>query len=88
MHHFPRLQIKDSLVQSYPSSRGRGLPDHTSTFMELSHEARGHQDPERTLNQLQDRCFWLGISANVYEHYRRCQRCQVAKAPSSMLLVT
>ncbi|KAK3777645.1 hypothetical protein RRG08_021756 [Elysia crispata] len=49
--------------------------------MELSHEARGHQGPEMTLNQLQG--IWPGMSANVYEHCRRCQRCQVAKAPSS-----
>ena len=51
--------------------------------MQLSHELRGHQGPERTLAQLQERCFWPGMSADVFNHCRSCPRCQVAKAPTS-----
>ena len=51
--------------------------------MQLSHELRGHQGPERTLAQLQERCFWPAMSADVFNHCRSCHRCQVAKAPPS-----
>ena len=89
LRHLPRLRISDSLlcrVIQRPAGEIRQVilpPSVQQQGMQLSHELRGHQGPERTLAQLQERCFWPGMSADVFNHCRSCPRCQVAKAPTS-----
>lgn len=53
------------------------------------HQGHGHQGVERTLELLRQRCYWPGMSAEVAQWCRECERCQVAKdthipAPSFM----
>ena len=50
--------------------------------MELTHDACGHQGPERTLQLLRNRCFWPNMSRDVFRYVGSCHRCQVAKSPA------
>ena len=63
LRHLPRLRISDSLlcrVIQRPAGEIKQVilpPSVQQQGMQLSHELRGHQGPERTLAQLQERCF-------------------------------
>ncbi|RUS91064.1 hypothetical protein EGW08_001192 [Elysia chlorotica] len=87
--HFFRLKIQGSLlcrVIQRPAGEVAQIilpPSVQQRAMELSHDSRGHQGPERTLKQLQDRCFWPGMSSDVFDYCRRCARCQAAKTSAS-----
>lgn len=43
------------------------------------HQEHGHQGVERTLALVRSRCYWPGMSREVAEWCRACERCQVAK---------
>lgn len=43
------------------------------------HQGHGHQGVERTLELLRQRCYWPGMSAEVAQWCKECDRCQVAK---------
>ena len=43
------------------------------------HQGHGHQGIERTLELLRQRCYWPGMSAEVVQWCKACERCQVAK---------
>ena len=43
------------------------------------HQGHGHQGVERTLDLLRQRCYWPGMSTEVAQWCRECERCQVAK---------
>lgn len=45
------------------------------------HDQLGHQGVERTHALLKERCFWLGMQADVKQWIETCERCVVAKAP-------
>ncbi|GFS12764.1 Pol polyprotein [Elysia marginata] len=51
----------------------------------LAHDMSGHQGPERTLQTLRKRFFWVGMHHDVFDYCRRCHRCQVAKAPAQTI---
>ena len=51
----------------------------------LAHDMCGHQGPERTLQTLRKRFFWIGMHHDVFDYCRRCHRCQVAKAPAQTI---
>ena len=89
LRHLPRLRISDSLlcrVIQRPAGEIQQVilpPSVRQQAMQLGHELRGHQGPESTLAQVHERCFWPGMSADVLNHCRSCQQCQVVKAPTS-----
>ena len=43
------------------------------------HQGHGHQGVERTLELVRQRCYWPGMSSEVAQWCRECERCQVAK---------
>lgn len=43
------------------------------------HQEHGHQGIERTLELLRRRCFWPGMSVEVAQWCKACERCQLAK---------
>lgn len=43
------------------------------------HQGHGHQGVERTLELLRQRCYWPGMSSDVAQWCRKCERCQVSK---------
>uniref|UniRef100_A0A8C2FG16 Gypsy retrotransposon integrase-like protein 1 n=1 Tax=Cyprinus carpio TaxID=7962 RepID=A0A8C2FG16_CYPCA len=55
----------------------------------LLHQEHGHQGVERTTELVQQRCYWPGLTADVAQWCRECERCQVAKdnqlCPSSFM---
>ena len=44
------------------------------------HDQAGHQGVERTLALTRSRCFWPGMTADIDEYCKTCQRCVLAKA--------
>ncbi|GFS23840.1 Pol polyprotein [Elysia marginata] len=59
-----------------------GLAEIRQQAMVLAHDRTGHQGPERTIEILRIRCFWVGMSNDVLQYCLSCQRCQCAKAPA------
>ncbi|GFS19132.1 Pol polyprotein [Elysia marginata] len=57
-------------------------PEIRQQAMVLAHDRAGHQGPERTIEILRRRCFWVGMSHDVLQYCLSCQRCQCAKAPA------
>ena len=49
------------------------------TVLEALHDNMGHQGPEKTLQLLQDRCYWPGMSKDVEEYCQKCDRCVLSK---------
>lgn len=49
--------------------------------LESVHDKMGHQDIERTLNLLMQRCFWVGMYEDVERWVKKCQRCISTKMP-------
>ncbi|KAK3524702.1 hypothetical protein QTP86_000982 [Hemibagrus guttatus] len=45
----------------------------------LLHQEHGHQGVERTTELVQQRCYWPGLTADVAQWCRECERCQAAK---------
>ena len=43
------------------------------------HQGHGHQGVERTLELVRQRCYWPGMSSEVAQWCRECERCLVAK---------
>lgn len=43
------------------------------------HQHHGHQGVERTTELIRQRCYWPGMSAEVAQWCRECERCQLAK---------
>ncbi len=43
------------------------------------HQEHGHQGVERTTELVRQRCFWLGLTSDVAQWCRECERCQAAK---------
>ena len=41
----------------------------------------GHQGSERTLALVRRRCYWPGMTNDVTNYCRRCERCVICKAP-------
>ena len=52
-----------------------------SEVLKTIHNDFRHQGPERTVQVLQQRCWWLGIHADVKQWISECKRCVVAKGP-------
>lgn len=46
------------------------------------HNQAGHQGQERTLALIRQRFYWPGMTADVEEWCKRCERCIVAKVPT------
>ena len=86
LRHHRNLQIKDGILVRrildpartpkwctvIPSCRRRDV-------IELAHDKHGHQGQERTLQILQDRCFWPGMAKDVRKHIEECDRCRRGK---------
>lgn len=53
----------------------------TNQVLNNVHNRMGHQDIERTLGLLRQRCFWGGMYEDVEQWVKRCQRCVLAKMP-------
>uniref|UniRef100_A0A3Q3G5R5 Gypsy retrotransposon integrase-like protein 1 n=1 Tax=Kryptolebias marmoratus TaxID=37003 RepID=A0A3Q3G5R5_KRYMA len=51
----------------------------TNDVLTQVHQEHGHQGVERTLALLRSRCYWPGMSHEVAEWCKTCERCQVAK---------
>ena len=45
------------------------------------HDEAGHQGIERTEALVRQRCYWVGLRADVRRWVKRCERCAVAKMP-------
>ena len=45
------------------------------------HDEAGHQGCERTEALVRERCYWVGLRADVKRWVERCERCAVAKMP-------
>lgn len=43
------------------------------------HQAHGHQGVDRTTELVRERCYWPGMSSDIKQWVRECERCQVAK---------
>lgn len=43
------------------------------------HQDHGHQGIERTTELIRQRCYWPGMSKEIAEWCRECERCQAAK---------
>ncbi|XP_046726886.1 uncharacterized protein LOC124399768 [Silurus meridionalis] len=43
------------------------------------HQQHGHQGRERTMELVQQRCYWPGLSSDVGSWCHECDRCQAAK---------
>lgn len=43
------------------------------------HQQHGHQGRERTMELVQQRCYWPGLSSDVASWCQECDRCQAAK---------
>ena len=48
--------------------------------MKALHDDVGHQGYERTLSLIQARCFWPGMTVDIEEYCRNCNRCLLAKS--------
>ena len=58
------------------------LPERLrDTVLESLHDMAGHQGSERTLALVRRRCYWPGMTNDVTNYCRRCERCVIAKAP-------
>jgi hypothetical protein len=47
------------------------------------HDKAGHQGLERTLGLVRQRFYWPGMTADVEEYLKRCERCVLAKSPKT-----
>lgn len=47
--------------------------------LNLLHQQHGHQGIERTTELVRQRCYWPGMSTDIRNWVRECERCQVAK---------
>ncbi|KAL1280061.1 hypothetical protein QQF64_014661 [Cirrhinus molitorella] len=43
------------------------------------HQGHGHQGIDRTTELIRQRCYWPGLTADVAQWCRECERCQAAK---------
>lgn len=43
------------------------------------HQGHGHQGVDRTTELVQQRCYWPGLTSDVVQWCRDCERCQAAK---------
>ncbi len=43
------------------------------------HQEHGHQGVERTTELVRQCCFWPGLTSDVAQWCRECERCQAAK---------
>lgn len=51
-------------------------------ILDSMHNVSGHQGVERTLALAKKRCYWPGISQDVKDWVKSCERCMVAKSPT------
>ena len=57
------------------------LPSALKTqVLHATHDNMGHQAFEKTLQLVQARCWWPGMSKDVEVYYKQCRRCVVSKA--------
>ena len=57
------------------------LPSALKTrVLHATHDNMGHQAFEKTLQLVQDRCWWPGMSKDVEVYCKQCRRCVVSKA--------
>uniref|UniRef100_A0A3B1IG97 Gypsy retrotransposon integrase-like protein 1 n=1 Tax=Astyanax mexicanus TaxID=7994 RepID=A0A3B1IG97_ASTMX len=83
-----RLLEKDGVLYRAVQPSGGGpetcqllLPKHLQEEVLSSvHDDHGHQGVERTLKQLQSRCFWPGMAKHVERWCQQCRRCVLSKA--------
>ena len=50
-----------------------------SVVLKSVHDDMGHMGQERTLNFLQERCFWPQMTNSVTSYIHNCHRCKVSK---------
>ena len=51
-------------------------------FLRNAHEEAGHQGSDRTMAQLAEVAYWVGMGRDVAHHCRICVKCQVTKSPA------
>ena len=62
------------------------LPERLrDTVLESVHDMAEYQGSERTLVLVRRRCYWPGMTNDVTNYCRRCERCVIAKAPLPMV---
>ena len=49
-------------------------------FLTIAHNKAGHQGTDRTLSQLQQIAYWVGMSRYVTHYCSHCTRCQYIKS--------
>ena len=58
------------------------LPERLrNTVLESLHDMAGHKGSEQTPALVRRRCYWPGMTNDVTNYCRRCERCVIAKAP-------
>ena len=50
-------------------------------FLQIAHDKARHQGADRTLSQLSQIAYWVGISKDVSRYCSVCPKCQYTKAP-------
>ena len=50
------------------------------TILEAVHDQVGHQAAEKTIHLARQRCFWVGMTANITKYCQNCTRCILAKS--------
>lgn len=49
--------------------------------LKLLHDDMGHQGVERTLKLIRTRAYWPGMTRDIENYLKRCERCVTSKAP-------
>ena len=52
-------------------------------MLEMAHDKWGHEGEDRTLNLMQERCYWPGMTQEVRRYIKKRFRCITSKLPTT-----
>ena len=85
LQQFDRIAIKNEILyrKIYKDGEERFqllLPQCLKeTVLRSLHDDLGHQGIERTLALVQLRCYWYGMTKDITEYCKQCERCRISK---------
>ena len=86
LRQWGRLEVEQDLLYKKAQLNGESfhqllLPSALKTqVLHATHDNMGHQAFEKTLQLVQARCWWPGMSKDVEDYCKQCRRCVVSKA--------
>lgn len=90
LREWKRIKEEDSILYRVIHIHGQEvkqliLPDALkSKVMTSVHDDLGHQGIDKTTAIARQRCYWPGMSREIAEYCRNCQRCTMSKAGKTL----